>query len=143
MTSTRKVTAGGGILVRLSGSVPEILLIYRRGAWDLPKGKAKSGESIDDCATREVSEELGIADVTIVRPLGTTRHRYTEDGTHIDKKTTWFLMRSGASEFIPQAEEGIDAVRWVSLEDALGLLTFDTLRDLVARNMDLLATASS
>ena len=134
MTATRKVRAGGGILVRAMGGEVHLLLIHRRGAWDLPKGKAKKRESVRDCARREVCEELGIDDAEILADLGTTRHGYLEDGREIDKTTSWFLMRTDADRFVPQASEGIEAVRWVRLDEAEGLLSFDTLRELVRRH---------
>jgi 8-oxo-dGTP pyrophosphatase MutT (NUDIX family) len=134
LSTPRKVRAGGGVLVRTIDGEVHLLLIHRRGAWDLPKGKAKKGESIRDCARREVCEELGMDDARIVADLGTTRHGYVEGGRAIEKTTTWFLMRTEADRFTPQTSEGIEAVKWVPLEEAESLLSFDTLRDLVARH---------
>jgi len=37
----------------------ELLMIFRRGKWDLPKGKADEGETVEACALREVEEETG------------------------------------------------------------------------------------
>ena len=51
------VQAGGG-LVR--NEKKEILIIFRRGKWDLPKGKLDKGEKLEDCAVREVEEETGL-----------------------------------------------------------------------------------
>jgi len=139
MSVARKVRAGGGVVVRTRDGKVHLLLIHRRGAWDLPKGKAKKGESIRDCARREVCEELGIDDVRIVADLGTTRHGYVEEGREIDKTTSWFLMRTDAVRFTPQRTEGIDAVKWVTPGVAERLLSFDTLRGLVGRHRALLA----
>ncbi len=55
------VDAAGGLIYRKNDSeAPEVVMIYRWGKWDLPKGKREKNESIADCAAREVSEELGI-----------------------------------------------------------------------------------
>jgi 8-oxo-dGTP pyrophosphatase MutT (NUDIX family) len=51
------IKAGGGIVVNEQN---EVLLIYRRGKWDLPKGKLDDGETIEECALREVKEETGL-----------------------------------------------------------------------------------
>ena len=37
----KKLIAGGGLVQNDKG---ELLLIYRRGKWDLPKGKLDAGE---------------------------------------------------------------------------------------------------
>lgn len=125
----RKVSAAGGYLVRagVEGRA-ELLLIYRRNAWDLPKGKRDGGEGWADCARREVREELGIRDLRIVAPLGATVHGYEERGRYCVKPTRWYAMTTPHTRFTPQAAEGIEAVEWVPYDEALARLSFDTLR---------------
>ena len=53
----KSIIAAGGIVMNKNN---EVLLIHRRGKWDLPKGKLDCGETIEDTAVREVSEEVGI-----------------------------------------------------------------------------------
>jgi ADP-ribose pyrophosphatase YjhB (NUDIX family) len=50
------VMAAGGLVENEHG---EILLIYRKKHWDLPKGKLDAGETLEECAVREVEEETG------------------------------------------------------------------------------------
>jgi len=105
------VTAGGGIVLNEAG---QVLLIYRRGKWDLPKGKQDEGEDIVTCALREVKEETGLQEVRIERKAGETWHIYAQDGKKLLKHTTWFLMHAnGAEQLTPQQEEDIEAARWV------------------------------
>src|ERR1035438_8481442 len=59
------VKAGGGVVENGSKDKMEILMIYRRGKWDLPKGKLDAGEAIEECAIREVKEETGIKTVIL------------------------------------------------------------------------------
>ena len=57
-----QIRAAGGLLIR-SGKefdATEMLLIFRNSVWDLPKGKLEEGESVPECAVREVSEEIGL-----------------------------------------------------------------------------------
>lgn len=99
--------AGGKVL----NANNDVLFIYRFNKWDLPKGKLEKGESIEECAVREVEEECGITNLQLINPLETTYHIYQEKGKTIIKITYWFLMRTDfAGELTPQSEEGIEQV---------------------------------
>ena len=67
------VQAAGGMV---KNEKNETLLIFRRGKWDLPKGKLDKGESLEECAVREVEEETGLKNVKLVSPLIITYHTY-------------------------------------------------------------------
>lgn len=126
------VTAAGGLIVR-EAEETELLLIFRRGAWDLPKGKLDPGESVEECAVREVREEVGIETLTVLGPAGTTLHGYPEGDRYMVKTTYWFFMRTPERDFSPEEREGIEAVRWVPWAEAREMLGYDSLRDLLAR----------
>lgn len=123
------VTAAGGIV--LNGA-EEILWIFRRGKWDLPKGKADEGETIEETALREVREECGIRRLTIERFLGHCYHIYPiQKGRKAAFKTThWYLMRTPDTQLVPQAEEQITDIRFFEKGAAEPLQnTFRSLRD--------------
>ncbi|MEX1383142.1 NUDIX hydrolase [Lutibacter sp.] len=87
----------------------EVLFIYRFDKWDLPKGKLEKGESVEDCALREVEEECGVANLAIQKSLETTYHIFERKNKTILKITYWFLMKTDFSGvLIPQNEEGIE-----------------------------------
>src|SRR5664279_3017377 len=67
------VKAAGGLVKNKEG---EVLLILRRGKWDLPKGKLDDGETLPECALREVTEETGLTKIDIVDEISTTYHTY-------------------------------------------------------------------
>lgn len=137
----KPLTAGGGIIVRRHGNGTRVLVIHRKGVWDLPKGKLDPGETVVECARREVREELGIDDLRVVDLLGTTEHRYAEDGTERVKTTWWYLMETDATAFRPQASEQITEVAWMTPEEAAARLGYDTLREFVVRHRDRLEDA--
>lgn len=127
------VTAAGGVVVSLSptGENRRVLLIYRRGVWDLPKGKQEQGEAIEACAVREVAEEIGLSRLPeIVRPLIKTYHEYEQDQVLMGKTTHWYLMKLEDEEigFTPQTKEGIEEVAWHSLQEAKEKVGYDNLR---------------
>ncbi|MGN6266051.1 MAG: NUDIX hydrolase [Ginsengibacter sp.] len=125
------IKAGGGLVKNNSGN---ILLMFRRGKWDLPKGKLDEGESIEECAIREVEEETGLHHLTLVKPLAITYHTYNLFGKHNLKETHWFLMQADENEnLIPQTEEDISEILWVEKEDLKKYLsnTFPTIASIL------------
>ncbi len=136
MKQTRRpeiVNAGGGVVFRLSNYHPEVLLIHRRGVWDLPKGHLDPGESIEHCAAREVAEETGIGFPMIIGDLGETIHYYEANGQQIEKHTYWYAMITADEQVAPQAEEQIREVGWIPLEEALGKVGYENLKEVLQR----------
>jgi 8-oxo-dGTP pyrophosphatase MutT (NUDIX family) len=71
-----QIIAAGGLVTNPKG---EILWIFRRGFWDLPKGKLDEGETIQTCAVREVAEETGISNIQLHEMLCFTNHLYFDN----------------------------------------------------------------
>ena len=93
-----------------------LLLIFRRGKWDLPKGKLDKGEDLATCAQREVKEETGLNNIGLEAPLCITYHTYHQYGEHILKESHWYMMKSAKDAFIPQTDEDIEKCEWVPLD---------------------------
>ncbi|MDN3596563.1 NUDIX hydrolase [Zunongwangia endophytica] len=112
----KPVIAGGGKVYNTKG---EILFIYRNDKWDLPKGKIEKGESIEECAIREVEEETAISGLEITSFLRTTYHIFKRKGKFKLKETYWYNMSSDFDgKLIPQEKEGIEKVKWKSPKKA-------------------------
>lgn len=122
------IFAAGGYVMRQGEAGAEVLLIFRRGVWDLPKGKVDPGESLEAAALREVREEVGIAALRMRRPLGTTVHGYAEGEVYRVKTTYWFLMETPERYFMPEAGEDIEEVAWVPWDEAVEKIGYETLR---------------
>ncbi|MFN8166641.1 MAG: NUDIX domain-containing protein [Bacteroidia bacterium] len=126
------IEAAGGYVENEKG---EVLFIFRKGKWDLPKGKAEYDESIEQTAVREVREECGLKMVVLKKELTKTFHTYFEKGKHILKKTHWFSMESLSTEqLIPQYEEDITAIRWLNSEEINSDVltnTYASIRDVI------------
>ncbi|PKD45294.1 NUDIX hydrolase [Rhodohalobacter barkolensis] len=122
------IEAAGGVLFNDEKSPPTILLIKRNGIWDLPKGKLEEGESIEECAVREVAEEVGVPLPRIREFLCETYHEYEVNGEKIGKKTYWFSMQSTQTDSLtPQKEEGITELKWVEGTEALDRVGYQNL----------------
>ena len=100
-----------------------ILMIFRNGKWDLPKGRIEKKELILDAAVREVTEETGATDLIVLKPLPITYHIFSRNGKHRLKKTHWYLMKTDFTRRLqPQLEEGIKKAEWKSKEEISQLL---------------------
>lgn len=118
------IQAAGGLVLNEKN---EILVILRLGKWDLPKGKIEQGEKIDEAAIREVEEECGIDGLKIIKELSPTFHTYELKGKPVLKKTHWFLMKTDFSgKLIPQTEENIEDVKWMTLEEVKSVVFTNT-----------------
>lgn len=125
------VKAAGGIVVNEKN---KLLFMFRRGKWDLPKGKLDKGETLEQCAVRETEEETGLKNVEMVRPLLTTYHTYDENGHHILKETYWyFLSVKGEQPLVPQASEQIEQLEWADPADLSKYLnnTYPSVREVL------------
>lgn len=110
-----EIEAAGGLVLRPDDS---FLGIYRIGKWDLPKGKAESGETPEITALREVEEECGVTGLSIVHPICKTYHVYPLRNQFVLKTTHWYLMDwSGGGTIVPQTEEGIEEIRWIDASE--------------------------
>jgi 8-oxo-dGTP pyrophosphatase MutT (NUDIX family) len=114
------IDAGGGVVFNEAG---DVLMIYRRGKWDLPKGKQDEGEQIEACALREVSEETGLENLSLGEKICETYHIYIQNKENLLKHTTWYTMRGSSAQVLtPQAEENIIEARWVHASELAPLV---------------------
>lgn len=133
-----EIDAAGGLV---SNSQNDLLLIHRNEMWDLPKGKLEDSEHASDGALREVEEECGISDLQLIDKVTTSYHVYSMKGFNYLKRTFWYSMLSNQREFIPQGEEGIDKVEWVSRAnlDWENRQTYASIRDVVKEYLHVVA----
>lgn len=127
------IEAGGGMVFNPKG---ELLMMLRRGQWDMPKGKLDEGETIEACALREVEEETGISNLKLCSKLQTTYHIYSFHGKTALKASHWYKMEySGNEELVPQTEEDITELRWVDKVEAaeLAQIAFPSIREMVEK----------
>jgi 8-oxo-dGTP pyrophosphatase MutT (NUDIX family) len=118
------IEAAGGVVVRDG----HVLVVHREryDDWSLPKGKVEPGESWETAALREVREETGF-DCELGEPLGATLYA---PGGH-EKEVRWFRMEPVGDAAATDGE--VDEVRWLPLDDALRLLSYEGEREIVER----------
>lgn len=112
------VPAAGGVIENKEG---KILMIFRRGYWDLPKGKINAKETAKAAALRECFEETGLKNLVLNKKIIETYHIYREkNNLRALKRTKWYYMNYPDNETpVPQMEEDIELAEWLMCEDAL------------------------
>jgi 8-oxo-dGTP diphosphatase len=134
LTPARRGTAGmiraaGGVIPRAGeGGETEVLVVHRPqwDDWTFPKGKVEAGEMDETCALREIEEETGLQ-CALGRELPSTAY---VDHKGRRKIVRYWVMKVVGGEAGPRNE--VDAVRWVRVGAAAGLLSYERDRALLA-----------
>ena len=123
----REVTVGNEAgATRTSG---EIVLVHRPryDDWSFPKGKLNRGEAWQRAALREVREETGL----VCEPGEELPSTVYKDGKGRTKLVRYWIMRVvGVEPWAPNDE--VDERRWVQVDEAGRLLTYDHDREMLA-----------
>lgn len=129
--SAKPVRAAGGVLFKKTGESPQVLLIYRNGVWDLPKGKCECEETDRACGSREVMEEVGLNESPFPKAyLCETYHTYRLDSLLIGKTTSWYAMEFNGNieQLEPERQEGITKLQWLKAGEAIEHVGYENLR---------------
>ena len=129
-------TSAGGIVVRYEGGHPWLVVGSRRRerdgrTWTLPKGTPDVGETTEQTALREVTEETGLV-CRITGPLDSIEYDFAQSGRRIHKTVYYFLMEPIGGDLSDHDHE-FDEVRWIRFDEARTVLTFESERALVAQ----------
>jgi len=130
------IIAAGGII---QNDNKDLLFIFRKGKWDLPKGKLEKNESPEACASREIKEETGAKKLIIKHKVGDTYHAYNEFGKNYLKMSQWYyFICPGKQQLNPQTEEDITDARWFSTKDMKKPMsnTYSTIKNIVSEFFD-------
>jgi len=120
----------------------DVLLLHQRDEdrWCFPKGHVDPGESLAAAAVREIREETGLSSITLDGELGEVSYRFYQPkkARNVHKTTVYFLAHT--SERSVRPERIFDRHEWVSVETALGRVTYETDRRVVEMLVRRLAT---
>jgi 8-oxo-dGTP pyrophosphatase MutT (NUDIX family) len=132
-TTKRAYSAAGGVVIDDGRAL--LLEVRGRGEVRLPKGHVRETESREQAALREVIEETGYAHPVVVESLGSLLNEFDHEGVHVARYETYFLMHLESEKQAKRepSDEQRFAVRWVALEEAVGLLTYESEKEFTRR----------
>ncbi len=130
-----KVISAGGIVTRNNPNKQILLTIYTHiNGLGFPKGHVEEGETFEQTAIREVTEETGLTELKIVKKLGAYSKIATErDGTPINKDIHMYLMESDKQDFHQKAEEKYG---WFDINEAVSQMAVDEDRNFLIKIKD-------
>lgn len=94
--------------------------------WSLPKGKLDAGETFEEAALREVSEETGLR-ARLSRELPSVEYHDNKGRPKVVRY--WVMEVEEDTGFV--ANDEVDELRWVEPGEAIALLTYERDRSLV------------
>ncbi len=128
------IQAAGGLVRNLNTN--QYLFIFRNKKWDLPKGKINKNEDVKNAAIREVEEETGVENLSIIKPLNTTFHIFKKNRKYRLKKTFWYSMTTDYDkELTPETTEGIEKAIWINKD------SIPSLKNKMYRNINLVISS--
>jgi 8-oxo-dGTP pyrophosphatase MutT (NUDIX family) len=123
---TERAVSAGGVVYRKGEDGLEVALCGRDadGVWGLPKGAPNSGESLEETAIREVSEETGLQ-VKLVDKIGIVEYWFAspQEGVRYHKFVHHYLMEpiGGSTD---DHDWEYDRVEWFPIEEAMKTLSY-------------------
>ncbi len=108
----------------------ELLLIHQvKGHWGLPKGHVEKKETEEETAKREVKEETNLDVIVDTKKRYSMVYSPKED---VEKEVIFFIAKNTSDDIIVQEEE-VQGAKWLKIDDAIELITFDNSKELLRK----------
>ncbi|MCL4499555.1 MAG: NUDIX hydrolase [Chloroflexi bacterium] len=134
---TRRATSAGGVIFRLLAGAVEVAITARSGpreVWALPKGTVEPGETLEQAAVREASEETGLTG-EVLEKIDVIDYWFVFEGVRYHKFVHFYLLKYLSGD--PSAHDWeVDEVAWLPVDEAHARLTFRNEQGVLAKAKD-------
>ena len=115
-----------------------LILNYSYGHWDFPKGNIESGETEIETIKREVMEETGIEDITLIEGFRQQiSYKYRKKSKLVYKSVIYYLAETKSNNVVLSFEHVNYA--WLKFNDALEKLSFDNSKKVLKNAKEFLS----
>jgi bis(5'-nucleosidyl)-tetraphosphatase len=135
----------GAVVFRKSdGAVMYLLLHYRSGHWDFPKGHVEEKETEHETLIREVAEEAGLTDLKILPDFKTQvrffyragkeeKERRKKEGrfANVSKKVVYYIAETKTKNVQTSFEH--TGFEWLGYADALSRITYANSKNILKK----------
>lgn len=133
----RQFAAGGPVIKKDSERLEVLLIKDSYGRWTWPKGHIESGETPEQAALREVSEETGLKEIEIEKELGRQEYRFRLEGKLVFKTVHVFLLKASPGESLNMQVSEVRDARWFTPEEASRKIEYEGSRALLEKGIAL------
>ena len=112
--------SAGGIIVRNIRGIWEVLVIRdSQNVLTFPKGLIQKDEDPADTALREIGEEVGLTQISVIKKLPVIRYIYKKKEFISKTVQYYFCEATGDEKLKPQHDEGIHNAEWLPIDTAI------------------------
>ena len=128
----RKESSAGAVIFRKNKETEYLLLKYEMGHWDFPKGNIEVGEKDEETIKREINEETGIDDITIIKEFREKIHYFYKLKGELVSKDVVFHLAETKKDKVKLSFEHMD-FKWLGFEEAMEKLTFKNAKGILEK----------
>ncbi len=124
----------GGIIFRFTRDKKDIQILLIQDSkerWTIPKGHIEPGETAKVTARREIEEETGLKNVSILTWLGKIHFKYRRMDKLVLMTTQVYLVQALDDHERPIPEKWMKGIKWFSFTDALEAIEYEDIEKLM------------
>ncbi|MDD5585074.1 MAG: NUDIX domain-containing protein [Candidatus Omnitrophica bacterium] len=129
--------SSGGVIIKIADSDIKVLLIEDSyGHWTWPKGNIEKGETSEQAAIREISEEVGLTNVRLIEKIDKVQYFYRLKGRLIFKIVYIYLFEANGNEGLKVLKSEIEDAQWLSSKEALQKIEYKGAKKILKKAID-------